>query len=197
MGSGGPPRPSTIYFYIGLDCGEDNGRCLEAGGGSGAGLVVVDDPDPSSPRRSLLVRGAHPQSGGFELEATVAAPTRDGGGPFPEGEEDVGLALAFLGKRGAVIADMKQEVEKLLGVHRRTGRSAAKKKGELARGAFVLPNKADSGSNVVLVQVKKKRTAVDAPVVPETGRLGVSFQAEIEGLTSSSQNITTSLRTWE
>eukprot|EP00903_Cladosiphon_okamuranus_P008249 g7940.t1 len=155
-GSGDSPRPSTIYFYVGLDCGEadtaGDESCLGAGR-SGAGLVVVDESDPSSPRRSLLVRGAHPQHGGFEMEAT-AAPTRDSGGPSSEGgAEGGGLALAFLGKSGAVIADMKREVEKLLKVHRLTCRSAAKRMDGLVTGPFVLPNKADHGSNAVLIQV--------------------------------------------
>lgn len=84
------------------------------------------------------------------------APTQDSGGPSSEGGgEDGGLTLAFLGKSGVAIADMKRELERLLGAHRRTGRSAAKKKDRLSAGPFVLPNKADLGSNVVLIQVRK------------------------------------------
>lgn len=152
-GSGGSPRPSTIYFYIGLDCGdaitEDEESCLEAGEKSGAALVVVDSE--SSPRRSLLVRGAHhPRHGGFEMEAAVAS-TRDSGGLSSEGDGD--LTFAFMGKRDAPIVDIKQEVERLHEAHRRTSRRAKKEEG-FETGPFVLPNKVDVGSNVVLVQVR-------------------------------------------
>lgn len=174
-GSGASPRPSTIYFYIGLDfssdaaSSEDEGSYSEARGGkSGAALTVVDDGSESaSPRRSLLVRGAHPQHGGFELAASVAAPTatRDsGGGAAASSEGDRGLTVAFVGKGGAAIADVKQEVERLHEAHRRATRRAKTKEGS-ETGPFVLPNKADAGSNVVLVQVSEIKTHYDIVVV--------------------------------
>lgn len=155
-GSGASPRPSTIYFYIGLDCGdaaaasEDEGSCSEAGGKGGAGLVVVDDSG-SSPRRSLLVRGDHPRHGGFDLEAAVAR-TPDGGGSSAEGEG--GLTFAFMGTRGVPIVDIKQQVEKLHKAHRRTSRGVKKNEGH-GTGPFVFANTADVGSSVVVVQVSR------------------------------------------
>ena len=161
-GSGASPRPSTIYFYIGLDCSGDDTKdgepCLGVGGKSGGGLAVVDDDsEASSPRRSLLIRGAHPQHGGFELEAGTVAKTQDGGGLSLDGGGggDGGLTFAFVGKKGAPIADIKQEVEKMHEAHRRTSRRPKKKNEAFEPRPFVLPNEADVDSNVVLVQVRK------------------------------------------
>ncbi len=157
-GSGSPPRPSTIYFYIALDCGataddeENEWSCLEVGTDGDAGLVVVDSLP--SPRRSLLVRGAHPQHGGFEMEAAVAS-VREGGDPGSRGEGDV--TVAFVGRRDSPIVNIKQEVEKLHKAHGRSARRAGKTEG-LEGAPFVLPNEADPGSNVVLVQVSERGT---------------------------------------
>eukprot|EP00752_Nemacystus_decipiens_P007415 g6630.t3 len=156
-GPGVAPRRASIYFYIGLDCGDadaggEGSSCLEAGGKNGGGLDVVHDGSEESSRRSLLVRGGHPQHGGFELEATVA-PTRESGeASSPGGGGDGGLTFAFVGKRGAPIADIKQEVEKMHEAHRRMSRRGKKKEG-LETRPFVLPNQADVGSDLVLVQV--------------------------------------------
>lgn len=166
-GPGSPPRPSTIYFYIGLDCSaaaddENEGSCLEVGGDGDAGLVVVDSHP--SPRRSLLVRGAHPQHGGFEMEAAVAS-VRDRGELGSEGEEDV--TVAFVGRRDSPIVNIKQEVEKLHKAHGRSARKAGKTE-RLEEGPFVLPNEADAGSKMVLVQVNERRT--DPSLVSSVGQ---------------------------
>lgn len=145
-------RPSSIYFYIGLDCSaaiEDEGPCSEAGGNNGAALVVVDSD--LTPRRSLLVKGSHPQLGGFEMEAGVAS-MQDGGELSSNGENDV--TVAFMGKTNTPIVDIKQEVEKLHKKHGRASRRAGKDEGA-KEGPFVLPNTFDDGSNLVLVQVKE------------------------------------------
>lgn len=67
------------------------------------------------------------------------------------------MTFAFVGNRGAPIADIKQEVEKMHEAHRRTSR---RPKGKLNEGfeprPFVLPNEADVGSNVVLIQVTEQ-----------------------------------------
>lgn len=126
----------------------DEGPCPEAGEGNGAALVVVDS-DPT-PRRSLLVRGSHPQLGGFEMEAGVVS-MRDSGRLSSKGEDHV--TVAFMGKRDTPIVDIKQEVEKLHKTHTRKNRRAGKDESS-NKGPFVLPDTADAGSNVVLVQVK-------------------------------------------
>ncbi|CAM9649573.1 unnamed protein product [Ectocarpus sp. 13 AM-2016] len=147
-GSGVSPQPSTIYFYIGLDCSaavnSDSEESCFTGGT--AGLQVVH-PESSS-QQSLLVRGAHPQHGAFDLEAAVVS-SRDSDSSSSEMES----AVAFLGKKGVPMADVKKEVEKRLEAHRRASRRAPPKSEKADRGPFVLPNEADVGSNVVLVQV--------------------------------------------
>ncbi|CAM9775634.1 unnamed protein product [Ectocarpus fasciculatus] len=146
-GSGTSPQPSTIYFYIGLDCNaavnSDSEDSCFAGGS--AGLEVVH-PESSS-QQSLLVRGADSQHGAFDLEASVVS-SRDSASSSSEMKG----VVAFLGKKGVPIADVKKEVEKRREAHRRASRRAPKS--EVAdRGPFVLPNEADVGSNVVLMQV--------------------------------------------
>lgn len=86
------------------------------------------------------------------MEAAVVS-TRDRGGSSSEGEYDV--TVAFMGKRDTPIVDIKQEVEKLHNAHRRVSRRAGKNE-RVDKGPFVLPNKADAGSNMVLVQVNEQ-----------------------------------------
>lgn len=155
-GSGASLQPSTIYFYIGLDCNaavnsDSEESCFASGT---AGLEVVH-PESSS-QQSLLVRGTHPQHGAFDLEAAVVS-SRDSDSSPSEMEG----VVAFLGKKGVPMADVKKAVEKLHEAHRRASRRAPKSE-KADRGPFVLPNEADVGSNVVLVQVHH-RLAVSAP----------------------------------
>lgn len=165
--SAAPPGPSTIYFYIGLDCSAaaDSGdedpcsEALEAGEEDVGGLVVVDSD--SKPRQSLLVRGRHPQHGVFELESTVVS-TRDENDVSPSSSGGGGdtTRVAFLGRKGVPMVDIKREVEKLHEAHRRMYRANRRGgKNEMAeRVPFALPDESDVGSNVVLVQVRDRVT---------------------------------------
>lgn len=141
-------RPTSIYFYIGLDCSAaaigNEGPCAEAGGDT---FVVVGSD--STPRHSLLVRGSHPQLGGFEMEAGAVSIRESGGS---SAEEDA-VTVSFMGKSDTPIVDVKQEVEKLHKSHTRVSRRTGKNEAA-DKGPFVLPNTADVGSNMVLVQVK-------------------------------------------
>lgn len=142
------PHPSTIYFYVGLDCdstGNGEAPCVNLGGG-GDGLVVVDSG--ARPLRSLLVRSVHPQVGSFEWETNVV-PERDT--PASKGT-GVGshVAVTFLGRRDVSIVDIKREVKRLNDDERRRWRGRPE-----ARRPAVLPNEAEAGSNVVLVQVRR------------------------------------------
>lgn len=138
-GSRARERFSTIYFYVGLDCvNADDGEKLCLGGGREAGGLVVVDSE-LKPRRSLLVRGADPQVGGFELEASVASMDDEG-------------TVAFAGKDDVTLVDVKHHLEELHKTHRRPRR----KDGDNAatvRGAFRLPDTVETGSKIVLLQV--------------------------------------------
>lgn len=147
--TGAADRLSTIYFYVGLECGANEGEEPCPGlGRKNARLDVVNSG--SNPRRSLLVRGAHPQLGGFELEASVVL-TRDAVESSKEVADDV--TMAFMGRSKLPVVDIKRHVERLHDAHRRVRRKAGKRE-EPVRGPFVLPDEVDAGSNVVLVQVR-------------------------------------------
>lgn len=154
--SGSPSRTSTIYLYVGLDHVAARKEKEQESGG----LVIVD-PD-SKPRRSLLVRGVHPELGGFEVDATAVS-TRgktslsdeglegsvDG---TPEGEV---VAVNFLGKQNVRIEGVKEEVERLHAAHRRARRKGGQREKATVASPFLLPDEMDTGSNVVLVQVSR------------------------------------------
>lgn len=147
---GSPARSSTLYFYVGLE----HLTADKNGGQESGGLVVVDSD--SKPRRSLLVRGVHPQLGGFEVAATVG-PTRGTSETGSSDEEQEGevATVNFLGKQNVRIGGVKDEVERLHAAHRR-----ARRKGDQRETVvpvvlpFLLPDEVEAGSNVVLVQVQ-------------------------------------------
>lgn len=148
---GSPARSSTLYFYVGLDdVATDKGGEQES-----EGLVVVDSD--SKPRRSLLVRGVHPQLGAFEV-AAAAVSTRGKTASSDEEQEEEGVAVNFLGKQNVRISGVKQEVERLHAAHRRDRRKGDQRKGDQREvpvvSPFLLPDKMEAGSNVVLVQVQ-------------------------------------------
>ena len=142
---GSPARSSTIYFYVGLDhVTADN-----AGEQDGGGLIVVDSA--SRPRRSLLIRGVHPQFGGFEV-AAAAVSTRGKTGSSDEKQKDETVAVNFLGKQNVRIGGVKDEVERLHAAHRRVRRKGDQREMPV-ESPFLLPDEVEAGSNVVLVQV--------------------------------------------
>lgn len=146
---GSPARSSTLYFYVGLE----HLTAGESGGQEDGGLVVVDSD--SKPRRSLLVRGVHPQLGGFEVAATVG-PTRGTSetGSSDEQESEV-AAVNFLGKQNVRIGGVKDEVERLHAAHRRARRKSDQSETAVpVVSPFLLPDEVEAGSNVVLVQVQ-------------------------------------------
>lgn len=145
---GSPARSSTIYFYVGLDhLTVENDR-----GQEGGGLVVIDSD--SRPRRSLRVRGVHPQLGGFEVAATVSRARGTGKtGSSDEEQEGAVAAVNFLGKQSLRIGGVKDEVERLHAAHRRVRRKGDERE-MAAVSPFLLPDEVEAGSNVVLVQVQ-------------------------------------------
>lgn len=143
------PRVSTVYFYVGLDCGDADARC-SAIDGENDGLAVIDPG--LEPRRSLLIRGTHPQLGGFELEARAVSA---GSTPGARAEGDV--KVSFVGKAGVPVVDVRRYVEGLHTAHRRVRRKGGQaEEASVARKPFVLPDEVDAGSDVVLVQVGEK-----------------------------------------
>lgn len=137
------PRLSTIYLYVGLDCGATDTQCSDVRGG---GFAVIDSD--AMPRRSLLIQGTHPQLGGFELEARALS----AGGTGARAEDDV--KVSFVGKAGVPIVDIRGYLEKLHAAHRRIRRKAGRPEdAPPERKPFGLPDEVGAGSGVVLVQV--------------------------------------------
>lgn len=145
---GSPARSSTLYFYVGLDhlaAGSDRGQ-------EDGGLVVIDSD--SRPRRSLRVRGVHPQLGGFEVAATVSRTSGTSKtGSSDEEQEGAMAAVNFLGKQNLRIGGVKDEVERLHAAHRRVRRKGDQREMAVVL-PFLLPDELEAGSNVVLVQVQ-------------------------------------------
>lgn len=140
------PRVSTVYFYVGLDCGDADARC-SAVDGQNDGLAVIDPG--LEPRPPLLIRGTHPQLGGFELEARAVSVGSTPGAPV-EGD----VKVSFVGKAGVPVVDVRRYVEGLHATHRRVRRKGGQaEEASVARKPFVLPDEVDAGSDVVLVQV--------------------------------------------
>lgn len=139
-------RLTTLYFYVGLDCGSVKEECAQLAGNGG--MVVVDsDLHKNRPRRSLLMRGMHPETGGFDIEATVL---------HPDGATSEEVSVSYAGQKDLPVVDVKGWLEKRHNVHRRTRRKGDYGKGKWAmREPFLLSDGMDDGSNVAFVQVRE------------------------------------------
>lgn len=149
---GTPPHTTTLYFYIGLDCAATTSgdtRCSNISS-SGQGLSVVNANSASGD--PLLVRGAHGELGGFEMEASVISM----GGAPSSGEAEVrgDAIVTFVGKKDVSIADIKKKVERMYDEHELPTRMTSRN--EAGSPPFVLSNEVDPHSNVVVVMVRAR-----------------------------------------
>lgn len=140
--------PSTVYFYVGLDCASKAG-CSQVVSENG-GLNVVDPTTTS--KGTLRVEGATGQLGKFVLETAVSSTdtlvVRD------TREDERRISVAFVGKPNLPLVDVKRRLEGMYAEHRRSARRPKQQKPDTSvLGPFVLPNTVDDGSNVMLVQI--------------------------------------------
>lgn len=136
---GGAGGPCTVYVYVGLDCSDKDARSHDLA--ENGGLTVIDSAGES--RKSLLIRGTSEQLGNFEFQAWASR----------RGEGGSELSIAFVGKANVSMVDVKRELEGMHTQHQRSARRQRQSSDIPATQPFLLPNRADESSNVVLVQV--------------------------------------------
>lgn len=140
--TGSSPRISTVYLYVGLDWDATESRGEQ--GEDGLDVMVVDADGTAG--HPLVIKGRDAEIGAFHVEASASL----------IGETTVGaeISIAYVGKQGLPIVDIKHALENMISQHAHSRRRRQEgQTGELTGRPFVLPNEMDEESNVVLLQI--------------------------------------------